>query len=456
MIRLLLLAALLPVAARAQLAFSLIDGSTETPLVSGSSYTLRSVEVGEELSVRLRVRNNGVAAVDITTFFVDGPGFVLERPLPPYRLQVNENLNGTLRFTGTEAKTYSATALMNNVSVTLNVSVVLGAKLTFAAPCTTNSSGAIDFGIPYIAQAVSCPFTLRNENALPVQISKVIVAGTGYTVQNLPDLTSPLGVGATISFTVQLIPQAHSTISGTLTVNARNYALTAIGVDPPILQPIVDFESSAYASGQQRRVTMQLPSPSLFSSSGLMTITFEPSYTLAADDPAIVFLETNSRQIPFTLQQGQTAVKLNNSTFVTLQTGTTAGKITVTLSGLPGGISGNTFVLTIPPSTIAVDKTIATRFLDRIELVLTGFDNTFSAGSMLFRFYDANGQQITAAIPADFTLNFRKFYVDTPGGSTFKVTLKFPLSNGDVTKLASMDAEFANTAGTVRTSKLTF
>lgn len=456
MIRILFLALLLPVAARAQLAFTLIDGTSETTLISGAEYPLRSVEVGEALSVRLRVRNVGTAAVDITRFIADGAGFILERPLPPYRLQVNENLNGTLRFTGTEAKQYRATVSMNSVTVTVTVDVVLGAKLTFSPPCVMNTSGVTDFGTPYIGQAVICSATLRNENPADVPISTVSVSGLGYTVQQLPAPLPILKPNQTMTFSVQLLPQDHSTIPGTLTVNARKYSLTAIGVDPPIVQPIIDFESSAVLSAQQRRITVALPTPALFSSSGLMTITFEPSYTIAADDPGVMFLETNSRQVPFVLQKGQTAVTLNGSSFVTLQTGTTAGKITIALSGIPGGFVGSSSVtLTVPPALITLDRTLATRFLDRIEVVLTGFDNTFSAGSMLFRFYNANGQLVTAPMPADFTPDFRSFYTNSPGGSAFKVTLKFPLS-GDGLKVANMEAEFANTAGTTRTSKLTF
>jgi hypothetical protein len=456
MIRALLLVMLVPLAARAQLVLSIIDGTSETTIVPGSEYQLRSVEVGEELSVRLRVHNVGASAVDITTFFVDGPNFVLERPLPPYRLQAGDNLNGTLRFTGTQASTYSATVLMNSVTASVKVNVLLGAKLTFAAPCATASSGAVDFGTPYIAQTVSCAFTLKNENAAAVAISTMAISGAGYTLQDVPTMPLTLAPSSTASFTVQLIPQNHSTLPGTLTVNTHNYSLTAIGVDPPLLDPIIDFESSAVTSGQQRRVTMRLASPSLFSSAGLMTITFQPSYTIAADDPGVGFLETNSRQVSFTLQQGQTAVLLNNSSFVTLQTGTTAGTITIALSGIPGGFAGSSSVtLTVPPAMIALDKTVGTRFLDRIELVATGYDNTFSIGSMLFRFYDSAGQQLAAAMPSDFTQDFRKFYTASPGGSTFKVTLTFPLS-GDASKIASMDAEFANTAGTTRISKLTF
>jgi hypothetical protein len=105
------------------------------------------------------------------------------------------------------------------------------------------------------------------------------------------------------------------------------------------------------------------------------------------------------------------------------------------------------------PAVVVADKIVATRFPDRIELAMTGIDNTFTTGSMLFRFYDGSGQQITAAIPANFTSNFKTFFTSINGGSAFKLTVQFPLS-GDGSSIAGMEAELSNSAGTLRTGRL--
>lgn len=457
MIRLLALVCLLPIGARAQLTLTIIDESVETPLPAGAEYRLRNAEVGEPLSPRLRVRNTGGSAVDVTQFVAVGPGFVLERPLPPYRLQAGEILNGTLRFTGTSAGEARATVQLNGISVTIIATVVPGLKLTPESPCAfAPTTGAIDFGTPMIGQTAVCSITLQNQNTVPVDVGKLAVTGSGYSIQSGGTVPTTVAAGATYSFTMQLSPQAAGRINGTLQVNARPYALTAIGVDPPVVQPIIDYGATALRSGQQRTITVRLPTASPITTSGDMTLSFEPTAISAADDPSVMFLESSSRKVRFALAQGQTAVTLNGLSSVTMQTGTTAGRIRITLSGIPAGFqSAPTVTLTIPPAILVFDKTIATRFADRAELVLTGFDNTFSAGSMVFRFYDSTGQLIGSAISANFIEDFRRFYTDHPGGSTFLVTLRFPLS-GDVSKIAGMEGEFTNTAGITRISRLTF
>jgi hypothetical protein len=73
---------------------------------------------------------------------------------------------------------------------------------------------------------------------------------------------------------------------------------------------------------------------------------------------------------------------------------------------------------------------------------------------MLFRFYDASGQQITAAIPADFTAQFRDYFAKA-AGSAFKAGVKFDVK-GDASGIAAMEAEISSSAGTYKTGRLTF
>ena len=81
MIRVIMLAILLPLAARAQLALFQMNGSTEVPI--GAALDLGKVAAGDTFSVRIRVRNTGSSKVDITRFSADGAGFTLSRPTLP-------------------------------------------------------------------------------------------------------------------------------------------------------------------------------------------------------------------------------------------------------------------------------------------------------------------------------------------------------------------------------------
>ncbi|MEP6963513.1 MAG: hypothetical protein ABI995_15640, partial [Acidobacteriota bacterium] len=110
--------------------------------------------------------------------------------------------------------------------------------------------------------------------------------------------------------------------------------------------------------------------------------------------------------------------------------------------------------IAIPPASIAIDQVTAARITDQITVTLAGFDNTFTAGSMSFSFFDRNGQLYGSNIPADFTAAFRTFFTST-GASVFRTVLTFPAS-GDLASITGVEAELKNSAGTTRSSRISF
>jgi hypothetical protein len=253
---------------------------------------------------------------------------------------------------------------------------------------------------------------------------------------------------------VQAEAQARGAITGTLQVGGRTYALTGTAVDPAIPAPVLEWDTAPLQSGQQRKVTMRLPSPAPVTVTGFLDATFEKDSVLAVDDPAVMFLESGSRRVSFRVEQGQTAATLNGLAYATLQTGTTAGRIRLTFAGVPAGFTGDpTVTWVLAPAQVVVDRVVAARLLDQIEVKVTGFDNTYSAGAMVFRFYDAAGQAMTTAIPADFTTQFREFFTAQAGGSVFQMTVRFPVS-GDSSPIRAVEAELINSAGTQRVARV--
>jgi hypothetical protein len=452
--RLLLLIAL-PCLAQAQLVLSVVDGTTETALTANSVYQLRAMETGDAQSIRLKVRNSGSAPAEITRFSVDGAGFSLNRPLPPQTLAAGAFLNATLTFSATAAANYSANLQLNGLSVLVLASVTPGPVLTIPSTCGSLPPGGVEFGIVTRGQVQSCSLTLTNPTSQPMTVSTIATTGAGFTVMGISAPVT-LVVGQMVPFVVQFTSQAVGVVTGTLKIQNREYALRATSVNAPLPAPIFEFESSPVASGQQRRLTLRLPSPSTITATGQVDMAFTADSVLAADDPAVMFVDTSSRQIKFSVIEGQTAVTFAGQPFATFQTGTTAGRIRFTVSGVASGLAGNSEATVIlAPAQVVIDKAITARFADRVELVLTGFDNTFSVGPMNFRFYDASGQPLAAAMPADFSTAFRDFYSRTPGGSTFQMTLRFGVS-GNSTAVAGVEADLTNSAGTVRTTRLGF
>ncbi len=236
-------------------------------------------------------------------------------------------------------------------------------------------------------------------------------------------------------------------LPGSSSVNrALPIPVSQASVSAPLPAPILDFGSGPIASGQQRTLAISLPSPSPFTGSGLLKMTFLPGTALITDDPFVTFLNPVVRVLSFTVTQGSTHVTINGQPGVVFQTGGTAGQIWFTLSGIPQGISGDpTTVLTIPPSNILLDTATATALQGELDVSLIGFDNTLSAGSMTFTFRDANGLAIGSAIQANFAAAFASYFKTSDDGA-FQALVAFPVT-GNAAAIVSVDVGLINRAG---------
>ncbi len=92
--------------------------------------------------------------------------------------------------------------------------------------------------------------------------------------------------------------------------------------------------------------------------------------------------------------------------------------------------------------------------MNDLDVLLIGYDNTYSAGVMTFTFFDTAGLAIDpGAIRTDFTTDFRAFLTKTPAGSTFAARVTFPVT-GDATQVVGVEVELTNAAGSVRTQRV--
>ncbi|MEI9811924.1 MAG: hypothetical protein WDO18_04290 [Acidobacteriota bacterium] len=184
MIGRILLFAIAPLLAHAQLVFSIVDGSQETAFTQQSLvYQLRTVEPGMTSSILLRVRNTGSSNADVTQFSAVGAGFTLNRPLPPQTLAPGQILNGTLTFTSGSPANYNAAVRMNAVTLTVLVTVVGAAVLETDPPCSRSSTGTIAFGTVHVGQPVLCNARLHNGTDQPIVITALHVDGPGFSMQ---------------------------------------------------------------------------------------------------------------------------------------------------------------------------------------------------------------------------------------------------------------------------------
>jgi hypothetical protein len=437
-----------------QLTLYVVDGTTETVLTANSVLQFPATESGDTRTVRLRVRNQGAKDEQLTQFVASGVGFTLNVPPTPLNVAPGGIVNATLIFTAGAPANYSANIRMNGTTVLALAPVTSGPVLTIAPGCLGTAANTIDFGSVARGAAQTCSATLTNPGSQAVTISTLGVTGEGFAVS---PASAPfiLAAGQSVALRVTFNATAAGQFSGTLQVQNRTYALAVVVYNTPLPQPLIDFGSSPVTSAQQRPITVKLASPAAVAASGTLNVEFLPDANTVQNDPAVMFLESGTRQVRFAVEAGASTVKLNGKDAVTLQTGSSAGRLRFTFGDYaPGFATDPTLTMTIAAAPVALDKTVVAKFPERLDVTLTGFDNTYSMGAMTFRFYDANGNQIGAAVPADFSAAFRSFFSSGSGGSTFRVTVTFPAKNNG--SVAAVEADLTNTAGTTRVARLRF
>src|SRR5258708_17826719 len=102
----------------------------------------------------------------------------------------------------------------------------------------------------------------------------------------------------------------------------------------------------------------------------------------AVQPPAVMFT-TGSSQAVFTVAAGSVEGVFAAGASITAQTGTTAGLIRLDATTESGA---DTLTWNFPPAAVVIDTSTAVRNGSTLEVVLAGFDNTRTAGSLNFRF----------------------------------------------------------------------
>ena len=444
------------IAVEAQIALSTLTGTTETPVTS--SYTFAPMAPYATEDVTFRVRGTGNAPVTVTQLALSGIGFaIVNTSTLPVTIAAGNAFDFFVRFTGGPIGSFSANLQVNTLIVSLAGSVVQAATVSAAAPCTgPDSQGIISFGrIPQTTQ-VACVITLANLYTQELAVSPLTITGAGFQAP-LPSQPA-IPAGQSITFTVTFTAATATTFNATLIVGVQTLYLVGTGYLSPLPAPVLSFGSATLQSGQQYSLTASLPSPAQAATTGTILMSFTPWTTAIVDDATVHFVSTSKRVVSFSVAQGSTALLLNNQSSAFFSTGTSAGTITFTVDAGVIGLNGSaTTTATIAPAPITVTQATATPSTTGLEVSMTGFDNTYTAGHMSFTFYDRSGNRLGAPIQADFTPQFENFYQGPAKGmgSAFQMLVSFP-ATGNIGEVGSVVVQLTNTAGSVTVSGLNF
>ncbi|MGA9624393.1 MAG: hypothetical protein WBQ65_07980, partial [Bryobacteraceae bacterium] len=261
----------------------------------------------------------------------------------------------------------------------------------------------------------------------------------------------PLQPGQSADFYVQFTPTATGARGGSLVIGNTTYALIGTGIQPPLPNPVLSINLPQTLSAQQGAVTVTLDAASRTSGSGTLTLAFQPASGLT-DDSAIVFV-SGGRTAAFTVSPGDTQGYFGAQPTAPFQTGTTAGALTFTVQ--LGGVTAQQ-TITIPPTTVGITSVQGVRSAAGVQVQVTGFDNTHSAGPLTFTFFDAAGNAIApGAISANATASFASYFQNSGLGGVFLLTAVFPVT-GNPSQVGAFQVQIANSAGTASTARTVF
>jgi centrosomal CEP192-like protein len=452
---------LLPLTAWAQLTLVVYDGAVEVPI--GSIFDYGKIAAGDARDVRFRARNPGASSVMLTTLSVSGAGFgFINPPQTPYTIASGNFVEFPVRFSANVPASYSANLQVNGISVLLLAAAGSVPTLAAVSGCTgpDQSTRTIDFGRIAKGSASTCTLALQNVSTQSQTVSALVVSGAGFGP--LQGVRAPLTLlpGERVTFTIAFAPPNAAVYSGTLNVDARAFPLTAAAFNPLLPKPALTFESASIGSAQQHTLKISLASPAPFAGFGSVNLSFSPVTKLITNDPGLIFLVNGSRFLPFSFKQGDTQISLNGLPSAVFQTGTSAGAIAFELT--PQGFQFDadpSLVVNIAPATIGIDSATAARGPDLVDIQITGYDNTYSAGAMSFVFYDTSGNTIApGAIQADFSPAFKQYFIRLGGGSAFLMHVTFPVTgtSAQIALVAGVDVTLTNSAGIAQTQRLKF
>jgi hypothetical protein len=218
-----------------------------------------------------------------------------------------------------------------------------------------------------------------------------------------------------------------------------------------VVIPPVNISFSGPPSGQsdeQSSLTFQLINPYPAPLVVTLSLVFTPNPKAGVVDPTVQFA-TGGTTYTFTIPANSTATP-----DIALQTGTTAGTITVSLGLTTDGVDVTPtglqpVVIDIAEAVPTLSSVVLTQNGDTINVVIEGFSNTREASTATFSF-TADGTITNPTVPVAATPLFTTWYANTASdayGTAFSYQQSFTL-NGPTLTITGVSVTLANTVGT--------
>ena len=335
----------------------------------------------------------------------------------------------------------------------------------------------IDFGTVPAGTPKTVAFQLANNGPARVILTKLWVDGAAFQLGlTAAGLAVPVGqsIEFTITFTpatagaarlgelwVQLAaqPRAEYDLAGTGAgqavgafaesradaAPASTPAPTPTPTPAPAWPRAVVAAQPALASSQQSTISIQFEAPLPANGAGTLTM----DHTGGGDTQrGFILPDSNGTFVPsqvsFTLTAGESVARFMGHPGIVFQTGTTASTLTFTAATGDGTqLTSQSF--TISPATVGIDLVRLEAAAGGVLVTVDGFDNTRTASTLSFTFYDTANRQIGQPIPVDATAQFHSYFPNAGTGS-FGLKQAFNVT-GDVSAIGSVAVSVTNSQG---------
>lgn len=181
-------------------------------------------------------------------------------------------------------KALAALALLASIAVSCGLSACAGYTSAAAGAVTQDpktgvlsaSSSSVSFGNIAVGSTATLTASLTNTGLAAVNISQATISGTGFTVMGAGPSGS-VGVGQSVTVTVQFAPQSTGAASGMLTVSSdasnspASVALTGMGTQAGVsVSPLsLSFGNVNVGSSASQNVTVTNASTGIITVSGV-------------------------------------------------------------------------------------------------------------------------------------------------------------------------------------------
>jgi hypothetical protein len=402
---------------------------------------------GEQRTIRLRVKNEGTAPLDVNKLVLSGSGFKITAAfLVPRSFAIGAWADFWVQFSPTVAGEKQAQVQINSRIIQLVGSSV-------AQPVLEEQDGAnwkavvtttpYDFGKVPRGESEERKFRIWLPDGVPAPLEPPSIEGVAFRVQTGGD-----------GFSIFFEPIDPVNYTATLTIGAAKYQLKGAGTEIPPPRPILSPSTATLESGHQQSVSIAFSEAAKADATGTLLLEFTPESDALSQDASIAFLPGSSRSVSFSAKKGSANADFNGSSSIMMQTGSTAGWISLTANI---GSYHETMKYHLAPAPVVFSDTRASKASSVLEVTVRGVDNLRTATAIGFTFYLQNGGVIgSGAMTADITQAFKSYYTANPqAAGAFLLRAQFPVS-GDVSQLGSVGITMTNSAGTREVSRVPF